>query len=197
MFKIFFRAIFWPRVSGLENIPQGESFILCANHTSYFDIPAAAFLVKTAKVRFLAKEELNRKMVHFLYPKAHVIPVRRGVSDPGAVKKMTESLKTGWVLIIFPEGTRGDGQKLRRGKTGAALASVLSGLPLIPVGLPAKYKIFRRHKINVGKPLKLSAPIRVPPSKETLRKITADIMEEISRLSGIDCDANKTSEPNV
>ena len=52
-YKVFFRL----KVTGRENIPKDEPFLLCANHLSLQD-PILLTLVMGKKLRYMAKEEL-------------------------------------------------------------------------------------------------------------------------------------------
>jgi 1-acyl-sn-glycerol-3-phosphate acyltransferase len=51
--------LFWPKVTGKENIPTEESTIVYANHISLLD-PIILACVLPRKVNFMAKEELFR-----------------------------------------------------------------------------------------------------------------------------------------
>lgn len=53
---IILKCIFFIRVEGKENIPEGP-FIICANHRSYLD-PVLIILIFDRRVYFMAKSEL-------------------------------------------------------------------------------------------------------------------------------------------
>lgn len=84
---IILKCIFFIRVEGKENIPEGP-FIICANHRSYLD-PVLIILIFDRRVYFMAKSELFK--IWWLAPiiKAFgAFPVKRGKSDIGAIKKL-------------------------------------------------------------------------------------------------------------
>ena len=60
-------------------------------------------------------------------------PVRREGADSSALRTALRVLAGGRALLVFPEGTRGDGGQLGRGKAGAGMLAVLSGAAVVPV----------------------------------------------------------------
>lgn len=163
--KTFFAVIYcvvWPffnlfhpcKAIGRENIPEGAA-ILCPNHTRMSD-PFFVVFAMGLKIRprVMAKAELVRiPVIGWLLKKAGVFAVERGKSDVGAVKEALKCLKGGDKLLLFPEGTRHrDGTIDEEGKTGAAMFSVRTGAPLIPIYIPAEKKWFRRTPVVFGQP---------------------------------------------
>ena len=66
-------------------------------------------------------------------------------------------LKKGHNIIIYPEGTRGSGFELNRGKVGVAKLALWSGAPVIPVGVWGTHEIMPKgvHKPVVKKIVKV------------------------------------------
>lgn len=84
--------------------------------------------------------------------------VARGKGGPadlptgGAVERMTAALDEGDSLVIFPEGTRGDGERIADFHAGLArVAAARPGVPVIPVALA-----------NVGRILPKGSLVPVP-----------------------------------
>ncbi len=69
-----------------------------------------------------------------------------------AVKTALKLLKDGDKLLMFPEGTR-----VRQGedvsvKTGAAMFATRTGVPLLPVYIQRKKRLFARNAVVIGQP---------------------------------------------
>lgn len=176
--KIYYRA----EIIGLENIPKDEPLIFCGNHRNYLDPP---LIVATAKrdIKFLAKEELYKnKFLAALGCVFEAIPVKRDEKDISAIKTSLKDLKEGKCIALFPEGTRNGLEKGEKVKDGVAFFAVRSGAKVLPCGIKGGVKGNRKVTIKYGKPLDYSE-YKGKKDKETLEKITKEIMDNIIELS--------------
>lgn len=176
--KIYYRA----EIIGLENIPKDEPLIFCGNHRNYLDPP---LIVATAKrdIKFLAKEELYKnKFLAALGWVFEAIPVKRDEKDISAIKTSLKDLKEGKCIALFPEGTRNGLEKGEKVKDGVAFFAVRSGAKVLPCGIKGGVKGNRKVTIKYGKPLDYSE-YKGKKDKETLEKITKEIMDNIIELS--------------
>lgn len=176
--KIYYRA----EIIGLENIPKDEPLIFCGNHRNYLDPP---LIVATAKrdIKFLAKEELYKnKFLAALGWVFEAIPVKRDEKDISAIKTSLKDLKEGKCIALFPEGTRNGLEKGEKVKDGVAFFAVRSGAKVLPCGIKGGVKENRKVTIKYGKPLDYSE-YKGKKDKETLEKITKEIMDNIIELS--------------
>ena len=142
--------------------------------------------LKRNDVYVLAKEELFvNGFVKWLAKKAKVIPVKRGKQDVGLLKNSVKILKDNNMILIFPEGTRDGIAKKGKIQNGAVLMSLMSGAPIIPIGIQAKkkYKVFSKVKVNIGKAMDFSEYKDKKGEKETLDNLSKDLMNEIIRLT--------------
>ena len=168
---------------GEENIPKDGAYILCGNHVHALDAPAVVVCTKR-KIDFLAKQELFKNpFLKWLGNMFDVIPVKREKQDIDSMKKCLAVLNKGGILGMFPEGTRKGMSKNVKVKNGAAFMALRTGVPVIPVGIQGNFKVFTKVKLNYGKPLDFSKYKSKTPEKETLDKVTSEIMENIIRLT--------------
>lgn len=178
-----FFALFHPvRAVGRENIPEG-AVIICPNHTKASDPFFVLYAFGRKHVmRAMAKAEVMRlPMIGWLLSKAGVFGVDRGAADVAAVKTALRFLKQGDKLLMFPEGTRvGEGENVEA-KTGAAMFSVRTGTPILPVYIPAKKNWFRPTTVVIGQPFLPEVAGRKGTSEE-YRAIADDLMERICAL---------------
>ena len=140
-------------VKGLDNLPE-EPVVLCANHSSNWD-PVLMILAMSQKIklRIMAKEQLFRiPVVNAVIRKMGAFPVNRGHSDIGAVRTSIQSLKAGFHLLIFPEGTRVRQPGKVSVKGGAAMIAIRSGVKMLPVFIGTTKRLFRRVPVIFGKP---------------------------------------------
>lgn len=122
-------------IIGRKNVPAEGPVIVAPNHLSHFDPPIVAATVPR-KVAFMAKEELFKiPIIGAIIASLNSFPVRRGEGDTEAIRKTLERLAAGELVLVFPEGTRGNGRELGPFNRGVAMLAKRSGAAVIPVGI--------------------------------------------------------------
>ncbi len=145
--------LFYPvRVEGWENVGE-ENVILCPNHSHALDPIILLFaLPSTLPLRIMAKKQLmDVPLLGAFLQKFGVFGVDRGNSDILAVKTAISSLKSGFNMMIFPEGTRVKKQGEVEAKSGVAMMAIRSGVKLQPVYIEPKQRPFQRTLVIFGK----------------------------------------------
>ena len=154
--RLFCKIYFKLKVVGKENVPNEGAYILCANHTSNWDPPLVVTAIKRP-MYVMAKEELFvNGFVKWLAKKCWVFPVKRGKKDLDSIKFSLKVLKSGEMLMIFPEGTRNGMEKNGKAQNGAAFLAVRTGIPVIPIGIKGEFKFRHEITITYGKPIDFS-----------------------------------------
>ncbi len=196
------RAVWRPVVEGVERVPATGPVILASNHLSFVDsvvIPVVA----PRKVVFLAKEEyftgsgLRGQLSRAWFSGLGMVPVSREDtrSALGALETALQVLNRGEALGLYPEGTRSRDGRLYRGRTGVAQLALVSGAPVVPVGLrgservqPVGSRLPRLAKVVVrfGEPISVTGEYDGVPPGRARRALTDRVMDEIGRLSGQD-----------
>jgi len=121
------------RTYGESNVPSYGPVILAANHIGWLDGPVL-FLKAPRPAHALVKRELFVGKTGRFLSAAAQIPVNRTGSDVGALRTAAEALLAGQVVIIYPEGRRGDGE-FNAVKGGVAWLALVSGAPVVPVAI--------------------------------------------------------------
>ena len=99
------RTWFRVRVSGAEHIPADGGVIVAPNHKNFLD-PFFIGIVARRHVRFMAKVELFKGPLAWLFLRLGAFPIRRGKSDTEALATAATILRAGGLVVVFPEGTR-------------------------------------------------------------------------------------------
>jgi 1-acyl-sn-glycerol-3-phosphate acyltransferase len=163
------RFLYRVRILGEERLPKDTGYILAPSHRSMMDIPFVAWLT-TKRLRYMGKRSLfDTPLLGNLFVILGGFPVERDGTDRKALRDSIEMLKSGDILLVFPEGTRHNGPKIEPLEPGAAYLALRAGVPIVPVGIAGSEDIlrtrkshlprFRRVVMVVGDPL-------VPPARD-------------------------------
>jgi 1-acyl-sn-glycerol-3-phosphate acyltransferase len=194
------KAIWRPKLRGLENVPKTGPVILASNHLSFADSIVIPTLVPR-KVVFLAKADyftgtgIRGFLTRAWFQGIGMLPV-----DRDDTKAAMDSLDTalgvlakGEAFGIYPEGTRSRDGRLYRGRTGVAHLALTAGVPVVPVGVtgtenlqPVGSRLPRLAKVTVafGEPLDFTGYADGVPSGRARRTVTDEIMAAIQKLTG-------------
>ena len=188
---IFARTVFRFRIIGHENIPKAGGIIIASNHLSYLDIPLLGYSIGR-DADYMAKKELfSIPVLGLLIRILGGFPVDRERLDRSTIREAIKRLKSGRVLVIYPEGTRSPNGRLQPAKPGVGMIVRMSRAKVIPVAvtgtdkaLPRGSWMVRRAHITIefGKPIDFSSVIENTGEKGDIEKITKIIMDNISTL---------------
>lgn len=136
------RAVSGASVRFLAGLPDGGRRIYYANHSSHLDFlviwsslpPAARAATRpVAAGDYWLRGRLRRHLITNVF---NGVCIDRAAGGEAALERMSEALAGGSSLILFPEGTRGDGRDVAEFKSGLFhLAQRWPGLELVPVHL--------------------------------------------------------------
>jgi len=162
------------KMRGLENLPEKGPFLLCSNHQSYVDPLVMAGALPWGLFRYafaLGTSDIFGKgfmrrlarwiRVVVLDPDANLIP---------AMRAGFFGLSHGRILVLYPEGERTNNGNPTVFRKGAAILSIHSQAPIVPVAIEGFYEAWPRHKkfpkfANLQ--LVFGKPIQPPPLNET------------------------------
>jgi 1-acyl-sn-glycerol-3-phosphate acyltransferase len=195
-FYSFAAALSWPvlrglyrlRAEGKENLPTDGGYVLAANHISNLDPwPLGLPLWPKSFLRFMAKSELYWWPLNHLIAAGGGFPVRRGERDLEAINTAVDLVRDGYVVAMFPHGTRQRKGLVKRyqpkAHTGAARIALEAGAPLVPAAIAGTDRLSRLEPLRVryGKPIPLDDLKDDDPSLAA-REATDRLMAEIERL---------------
>lgn len=183
-------------VSGAEHMQTDRAYVIVGNHSSYMDIPALFASLPTLP-QFLAKRELSR--IPFLGAALragrHVL-VDRGnhASAKTSLDRASEQLKPGAAILIFPEGTRGNGHELGSFKTGAFRLAKLGHVAVLPVGIAGTHQVLPKHG-RIIRPRRIS--VRVGPAISAEEVQSASLAELSQRAQRTISELSQVAAPRV
>jgi 1-acyl-sn-glycerol-3-phosphate acyltransferase len=164
-------------VEGLEYAAPGRARVFVANHQSCFDIFALAGFLP-ARMIWVAKSSLfHIPFVGWTMRAAGYVSVEREDKKKAyqSFLDTVEKLRSGFSIVIFPEGTRSADGKIGEFKKGGQLLALRSKTPMVPVTIIGSGKIIKKGGVAVNPgPIKviLSPPIAV-------NELSADEQEKI------------------
>lgn len=178
------RILFRIRVEGIENIPIKGGVIIASNHASLIDPPSLGCTIPR-EVSYFAKKELFKvPFVGWFITYANSIPVDREGFSSQALKEMIRRLENGWTVIVFPEGTRTKTGEFGQPRSGAGMAAVVAGVPIVPCWIEGSFwPRFFRSKITIHYlPPFRPEEIQAPSKKEHYLLVSTRIMSDINKL---------------
>src|SRR3954469_19808691 len=153
---IFFRT----RGIAAEKVRGEGSVILAPNHFSFMDHFFLGVSIRR-KVRFMAKSQLFKPPMQWIYSPGGVFPIRRGYADEEAFITAHSILDRGGVIAMYSEGGRSRTGKLSdRVRPGIGRLALESGVPVVPVAIYGSSHVrnwkrlqFPRVRILYGDPI--------------------------------------------
>ena len=178
------------RISGQENIPQDEPFILMINHCNFLDPGIGLYAILPQEtVLFTKVENLRLPVAGLLLRWYGAVPVERGEADVTAIKRAIATLSQEREnILIAPEGTRSHHGRLLPGKDGMAFIAVRTDAPILPMGIAGMShfwtNIKRLHRtktqVQIGHPFRFRHNGRV--RKQAIKEMTREAMYQLAAL---------------
>ena len=148
--------LFFPKIIGKQHTKIDGRAIIVSNHLSMWD-PLFIAMAFKRQIFWMGKIELFKNIfarAFFFAVKA--FPVRRGEGDLPAIRHAFRLLKDGKLFGIFPEGKRMKTGEIGKLEPGTSMIALKTDAPIVPLYIKGQYKLFRRMKIIIGEPVKIS-----------------------------------------
>jgi 1-acyl-sn-glycerol-3-phosphate acyltransferase len=138
------------RAYATMNVPVSGQAIITPNHFSFLDHFFVAVYLRR-KVNFMAKSQLFKRPMQFIYTHGGVFPVRRGFADEEAFKTAHAVLGRGDIVLMYPEGGRSRSGELSKPKRGLGRLALESGAPVVPTAIVGTQKARNWKRLNFPK----------------------------------------------
>jgi 1-acyl-sn-glycerol-3-phosphate acyltransferase len=188
----FTEAMVHPKVEGREWVRELERpVIFAANHSSHADTSlilhaltdsARDDTVVAAAADYWFKRPLLGNVVSLFL---NTFPFSRTGGAQAQLHSSSQLLKSGWNLVLFPEGSRSVDGRIQEFKPGVGFLAKETGTPVVPMHIRGAYQVMPR-----GQKLPLPGPVRVrigkpmnPTKTEGTREFTARVETAVRELS--------------
>lgn len=139
LLRIVFTGALRYRAFGVRNVPRAGPALLVANHQSFLD-PLLAGLPLPRPVSYLARDSLfDVPLIGWVLRNAYVVPISRERAGSGSVRMAVERLERGFLVGVFPEGTRTPDGRMGAFKPGFLAILRRANVPVIPVGIAGAF----------------------------------------------------------
>jgi 1-acyl-sn-glycerol-3-phosphate acyltransferase len=173
------------KITGKKNVPLRKPYIAAINHVSLFEAPfVGAFWLEQLEV-IGASDIWDRPGQNILARLWGGIPVHRGEYDRAAMEGVLSALRSGYPLLIAPEGGRSHAPGLRLAMPGIAYIAEQTGLPVLPVGIVGTTDDFWQKasrgkrpmlEMHIGKPFQLPLVEGKGAQRRESRQRNADLV---------------------
>ena len=169
-----------------DKVPPEGPVIVAPNHFSFLDHFFVAVYLRRP-VQFMAKSQLFKPPMQFIYTHGGVFPVLRGRKDEEAFKSAHAILGRGDVVVMYAEGGRSRTGELGEPKPGVGRLALESGAPVVPTAIYGTEKArnwkrlqFPKVTIQYGDPIRFE---RVEsPTREQAQAASQVVFERIEKL---------------
>jgi long-chain acyl-CoA synthetase len=187
LFKVFLKLNNRLKIVGEKNVPRKGPVIIAPNHQSFLDggIVAAGLSSKILKNSyfFATEEHVKHPVVKSLAKRNNVIVMEKS-NLKNSILKLSEVLKKGKNVIIFPEGSRSyDGEMVPFKKTFAILSKELN-VPVVPVCIRGAYDVLPRGSRWIkSKKIEVEyLPPLMPEDGDTYDSVSDKVKESIQKV---------------
>jgi 1-acyl-sn-glycerol-3-phosphate acyltransferase len=180
--------VYRARCIASHHIPADGPAIIAPNHFSFLDHFFVAVYLRR-KVQFMAKSQLFKRPMQFIYTHGGVFPVRRGHHDEEAFETAHAVLARGDIVVMYAEAGRSRSGELGKPRHGLGRLALESGAPIVPTAIAGTERArnwkrlqFPKVTVHFGEPLRFE---RVEePTKEQAQAASEVVFERVRALHG-------------
>jgi 1-acyl-sn-glycerol-3-phosphate acyltransferase len=175
------------RAISTDNVPGRGAVILAPNHFSFMDHFLMGCYIRR-KVRFMAKSQLFKRPMQFIYTHGGVFPVRRGARDEEMFVTAEAILARGGAITMYCEGGRSRSGKLaEQAKRGIGRLALETGAPIVPIAIHGSSRIrnwrrLRLPQVTVQYGEAMCWERVADPAREQQQAVADEVLAEIKRL---------------
>jgi 1-acyl-sn-glycerol-3-phosphate acyltransferase len=170
-----------------DKIPADGPVIIAPNHFSFMDhFFVAAFIRR--EVHFMAKSQLFKRPMQFIYDHGGVFPILRGRRDEEAMKTAHTVLGRGDVIVMYAEGGRSRSGELGEAKPGIGRLALETGAVVVPTAISGsqhtrnwKRLQFPKVTVQYGDPIKFDRTVE-EPTRDQSQAAAQIVFERIEKL---------------
>lgn len=196
LMRPIFRGLFYVlakiEIVGREYVPNRGAYIIATNHISLYEPPLVLAFWPRPVEALGASDIWERRGQSLLARLYSGIPVHRGAVDRQLFRTAIAAIRSGYPLLIMPEGGRSHSPGMRRAARGVAYLAEKSDVFIIPVGITGTTDDFFQRAIRGERPhlkMNIGKPFHLPPvegegeiRRANLQNNADLVMQHIARL---------------
>jgi 1-acyl-sn-glycerol-3-phosphate acyltransferase len=170
-----------------ERVPPTGPLILAPNHFSFMDHFFVGMFLRR-QVQFMAKSQLFKRPMQWIYTHGGVFPVRRGHEDQEAFITAEAILARGGCVVMYCEGGRSrTGNLAERPRPGIGRLALESGATVVPAAIYGSQRVrnwrrlrFPQVTVQYGEPIVFAK--EPATTRERQQEVADQIFGEIKQL---------------
>ena len=153
--------------------------IISSNHVGYSDPFVLQCTILYRRFHFVyMKELIKNKFQDWAYRRVFLsFAIDRDAPSYKTMKFLSEYVKGGNLLAIFPEGHISEDDSVNSFKGGAVLIAYLSGAPIIPIYHKKRKSIWRMTRLVIGKPFNVKEMIGPVLTQDKLKEVSEELYQ--------------------
>jgi 1-acyl-sn-glycerol-3-phosphate acyltransferase len=175
------------RAISVDKVPGAGQVIMAPNHFSFMDHFLMGCYIRR-KVRFMAKSQLFKPPMQFIYTHGGVFPVRRGARDEEMFVTARTILARGGAITMYCEGGRSrTGKVAEEAKRGIGRLALETGAPVVPIAIYGSSRVrnwkrlqFPKVTVQYGDAIRWE-PVE-NPTREQQQAVADQVLLEIRKL---------------
>ena len=172
LLRIVFTLWLRYRARGVEKIPASGGGLVLVNHQSFLD-PLLVGLPLSRPVSYLARDSLFRvPVIGWILRNTYVMPISREAASTSSIKAAVERMRHGFLVGIFPEGTRSTNGDVGPFKPGFVALVRRGQLPVYPVGIAGAHEAMPRGAVFL-RPRRVTVVFGDPLTPEEIARYSA------------------------
>ncbi len=165
------------RARGTENLPIDSGALLVVNHQSSLD-PLLVGLPLKRPVSWMARNTLFRRpILGWILRNCYVMPINRQAAGTESFRLSLDRMKNGYLVGLFPEGTRGLDGEVGPLKPGFIALARRANCPVIPVGIAGSHRALPKNAVFV-RPARVRVYFGEPIPAETVTELAKKNRED-------------------
>ena len=158
--------------------PKG-GVLLISNHAGFFDPIHLMLSIRSRRHHFVCIKDFfeGNRFKRWLFTQFHCIPIDRDNFSMSSLRRITDELKAGRLVSMFPEGhVVGEGD-IAPFKSGMVLMALQGNAPIMPVYIKPPQHFWNRLVVAVGEQVDVKAVygprpslVQIDEAAEMLRK---------------------------
>ena len=156
--------------------------IAISNHDTFFDPIYLMFAIWYRRHRFICRKEFFESWAKLMFRGFLCIPIDKESFGIDSFRVITDHLKSGHLVSMFPEGQVNAGEEIAAFKSGVVLMAMQGKAPIVPVYIKGKKHFWKRVVFVIGEPIDIRALYGERPTFAQIESIAQLLREHEEEL---------------